>query len=92
MTQSQSSTRKPIRNLAIAAFALLALSCMLHVVAAQECQFFNNFTWAALQLVRPAVLAAWTSTPAHPCPASTLLQHLLQIVAANWPLPHVLAG
>jgi hypothetical protein len=30
--------------------------------------------------------------PVHPCQAANVLQHLLQIVASNWPLPQALVG
>ena len=92
MTYTQSRFRKPILQAAIACFALLVFSGIFHVIADQECRFLHNAIWASLQLLRPAVLAAMTSAPAHPCPASALLEHLLQIVAANWPLPQVLVG
>jgi hypothetical protein len=92
MANTQSWTRKPILQLAAAAFALIILSSMLRVIAAQECQLFHNVIWAAFQLLRPAILAAKTSVPADPCQASTLLQNLLQIVASNWPLPQVVVG
>jgi hypothetical protein len=92
MAHKQSRIRKPILQAAAAAFALIILSSMLRVIAAQECQLFHYVIWASLQLLRPAILAAKASLPAHACPASTLLQYLLQISASNWPLPHALVG
>jgi hypothetical protein len=92
MPLTQSQNRKRILQAAIAAAALLTLSCMLRIIAAQECHLLHNLIWAALQLSRPAILAVATSAPAHPCHASTLLQQLLEIVASNWPLPHTLLG
>jgi hypothetical protein len=87
-----SPIRKSIRQAATAAFALIVFSCILRVIAAQECQLFHYSIWVALQLLRPALLAAKTAVPAHPCQAASVLQHLLQIVAANWPLPQALVG
>jgi hypothetical protein len=88
----QNRIRKSILRAATAAFALIVFSCILRMIAAQECHFFHYSIWAALQLLRPAILAAKASVPAHPCQAATLLQHLLQIVASNWPLPLTLVG
>ena len=85
-------TSKSFLQLAVAALALALISGILRVIAVQEFQFFHSAIWAALQILRPAVLAATTYAPAHPCPASSLLQHLLQIVAFNWPLPHAIVG
>lgn len=92
MAQSQFFVRKPILQAATAAFALIILSCMLRVVAAQECELLHSVIWAALQLTRPAILAAKASISSHPCQASTVLQYLLQIVASNWPLPQGMVG
>jgi hypothetical protein len=86
MAQTQSFVRKPILQAAAAAFALVILSCMLHVIAEQECQLFHNVIWVSLQLLHPATLAAKTFVSSHPCEASTLLHQLLQIVASNCPL------
>jgi hypothetical protein len=92
MAHTQFWIRKAALQAATAAFALIVLSCILRVIAAQECQFLHYSIWAALQLLRPAILAARTSVPAHPCQAANLLQRLLQIVASNWPLPQALVG
>lgn len=91
MAQRQPWVRKPILRAAAAAFALIILSYMLRVIAAQQCQLFHSFIWVALQLSRPAILAAKTSA-SNPCHASTLLQYLLQIVASNWPPPQAMVG
>ena len=87
-----SAIPKSIRQAVAAAFALIVLSCILRMIAAQECQLFHYSMWAALQLLRPAILAAKTAVPAHPCQAASVLQRLLQIVATNWPLPQSLVG
>jgi hypothetical protein len=92
MANTKSRIRKSILQAATAAFALILLPSMLHVIAAHECRVFHNVLWAAFQLLRPAILAAKTSVPADPCQASTFLQYLLQIVASNWPLPQALVG
>jgi hypothetical protein len=92
MAQTQSLLRNPILQAAILAFALVILSCMLRVIAAQQCELLHSFIWAALQLARPAILAAKTSVTSHPCQASTVLQYVLQIVASNWPLPQAMLG
>jgi hypothetical protein len=77
-----SGNRKTIVSAAIAAFALASLFCMLHGVAVQECHLFRNVVWVALEVLRPAISAAWQSAPAHLYKGSNLLQHLLQIVAS----------
>jgi len=89
---THSRNRKPIVKVAIAGFLLATLFCMLRGVAAQECLLFHNVAWVALELVRPAVSAVCQSALAHFCERSTLLQHLLQIVACDWPLLWVTAG
>jgi hypothetical protein len=92
MAQRQSFIRKPILQAATGAFALITLSCMLHVIAEQECQLFYNIIWISLQLLDPAILAAKTFVSSHPCQASTLLHQLLQIVASHCPLPQAMLG
>jgi hypothetical protein len=92
MAQKQSFIRKPILQAVTAAFGLIILSCMLRVIAAQECQLLHSVIWAALQLLRPAIVAAKTFVSSDPCQASTVLHHLLQIVASNWPLPQTMVG
>jgi hypothetical protein len=89
---NHSRNRKPIVKVAIAGFLLATLFCMLRGVAAQECFLFHNVAWVALEVLRPAVSAGWQSAPAHLCERSALLQHLLQIVASDWPLLWVTAG
>ena len=89
---THSRNRQPIVKVAIAGFLLATLFCMLRGVAAQECFLFHNLAWVALEVVRPAISAAWQFAPAHLCERSTLLQHLLQIVASHWPLLGVIAG
>ncbi len=84
--------RKPIVEVAIAGFVLATLFCMLHGVAAEGCPLFHNVAWVALELLRPAISAAWQSAPEHLCQGSNLLQHLLQIVASIRPLLWVIAG
>jgi hypothetical protein len=89
---THSGNRKPIVNAAIAGFALAALSCILHGVAAESCRLFHSLGWAALEVLRPAISAAWQSAPAHLCEGSNLLQQLLQVVASVRPLLRVIAG
>jgi hypothetical protein len=78
--------------MAIVGFALATLFGMLHGVAAEGCPLFHNVAWVALELLRPAISAAWQSAPEHLCEGSNLLQHLLQIVASIRPLLWVIAG
>jgi hypothetical protein len=89
---THSRNQKPIVKVALAGFLLATLLCMLRGVAAQECFLFHSLAWVALEVVRPAVSAVWQSAPAHFCERSTLLHHLLEIVASNWPLLRVTAG
>jgi len=87
MTPStHSRNQKPIVKVAIVVFLLATLFCMLRGVTAQECFYFHNLAWVALEVARPAVSAVWQSAPAHLCERSTLLHHLLEIVTSNWPL------
>ena len=83
---THSRNQKPIAKVAIAGLLVATLFCMLRGVAVQECFLFHNLAWVALEVVRPAVSAVWQSAPAHLCERSTLLHHLLEIVASNWPL------
>ena len=92
MAQRQPLLRDRILQTATAAFALIILSCMLRVIATQQCELLHSFIWAALQLARPAILVAKASVTSHPCQASTVLQYVLQIVASNWPLPQAMLG
>ena len=92
MAQTRSFIRKPILQAAAASALVIVLSCMLHVIAEQECQLFHNVIWVSLQLLHPATLAAKTFVSSHPCQASTLLQQLLQIVASNCPLSQAVLG
>jgi hypothetical protein len=89
---THSRNQKPIVKVAIAGFLLATLFCMLRGVAAQECFLFHNLAWVALEVVRPAVSAVWESALANLCERSTLLHHLLEIVASDWPLLWVIAG
>ena len=92
MAQTQSFIRNRILQAVTAAFALIILSCMLHVIAEQECQLFHNVISVSLQLLHPVTLAARTFVSSHPCEASTLLHELLQIVASNCLLPAAMLG
>lgn len=69
MAQRQFFIRKPILQAATAAFALIILSCMMQLIAAQQCELLQSIIWAALQLARPAILAAKTSVAPHACQA-----------------------
>ena len=89
---THSRNQKPIVKVAIVGFLLATSFCMLRGVAAQECFLFHNLAWVAFEVVRPAVSAVWQSAPAHLCERSTLLQHLLEIVASDWALLWVTAG
>jgi hypothetical protein len=91
-TYTYSRNSKPIVQAALAGLVLAILFCMLHGVAVQDCCLFRNLAWAAIEILRPAISAAWQSTPAHLCEDSRILQHLLQIGASIWPLLCVIAG
>jgi hypothetical protein len=81
-----SRNKKPIVQVAIAGFVLAALFVVLQTEAVQACRLFHIMAWVAVKALRPAILAVWQSAPAHLCVASSLLQHLLQIVASFKPL------
>jgi hypothetical protein len=80
---SRSHNRKV--ELVFLAFALAAPSCTLYVMA-QGCDLLHGIGWVALELARPVISAALRCVPAHLCGCSGFAQHLLQIVASDWPL------
>jgi hypothetical protein len=84
--------RNSAAKVAIAGFALATLVLTLHVAAIQECHLFHSVAWLAFQVLRPAILATSQSAPTHLCDASSLLRHLLQMVASVRPLLWVIAG
>ena len=91
MTYTDSRNSKPIIDVAIAGPVLATLSCKLDVMA-QACSLLGKAAWAALDVLRPLILAAWQSLPACLCQDSRFLQHVLQIVACTRPLLCILAG
>ena len=91
MTYTDSQNCKPIIDVAIAGPVLATLSCKLDVTA-QGCSLLEKAVWVALEVLRPAILAAWQSVPECLCQDSRFLQHVLQIVACIRPLLCVLAG
>jgi hypothetical protein len=91
MTYTDSRNCKPIIDVAIAGPVLATLSYKLDMTA-QGCSLLGKAAWAALDVLRPLILAAWQSLPAFPCEDSSFLRHVLQIVASIWPLLCVLAG
>ena len=84
--------RKRIVGAAIAAYVLAVLSLGLHEISTDGCHLFQNLAWVAFLVLRPAVSALWQSAPLHLCEASSLLQHLLQIVASIRPPLCLMAG
>ena len=82
-------SRNPIQ-LAVIGSILATVSCTLYVMT-QSCALLHAFGWAAFELARPVISAVLQTVSAHLCGAS-LSQHVLQMVAANWPLLSVLAG
>ena len=91
MTYTNSRSGKPIIDVAIAGPVLATLSYKLDMTA-QGCSLLGKAAWAALDVLRPLILAAWQSLPACLCEDSRFLQHVLQLVARIWPLLCVLAG
>ncbi len=87
-----SRSRKPIAKAAIAGFVFAPLFCILHGVTTEGCHLFHNMAWVALEVLGPAISAAWRSVPTHLCDASKFLQLLLQIVTSIRPLLCVIAG
>jgi hypothetical protein len=81
-----------VAKAAIAGFALATLFSMLDGVEVQECRLFHNMAWVALEVLRPAISAAWQSAPGHLCEGSNVLRHLLRIVASIRPILWVMAG
>ena len=61
-------------------------------VPVEGCRLFYNLAWPALRILRPAIVAVWQSLTTYLCGDSTLLGHLLQIVASIWPLSGIIAG
>lgn len=75
----------------IAGFALATLFFVVNVPV-EGCRLFYNLAWPVFRILRPAVVAVWQSVPTYLCGDSTLLGHLLQIVASIWPLSGIFAG
>jgi hypothetical protein len=82
---------KPIVEVAIVGLVLATMFYNLDA-ATQRCSLLDKAVWVALEVSCPLILAAWQSVPTHLCPAASLLQHLLQIVASIRPLLCVMAG
>jgi hypothetical protein len=66
MTYTNSRNSKPIIDVAIAGPVLATLSYKLDMTA-QGCSLLGKAAWAALDVLRPLILAAWQSLPAFPC-------------------------
>jgi hypothetical protein len=60
--------------------------------AAQGCSLVDRTAWVALDVFRPAILACWRAISTYLCEDSTVLQHLLQMVASIWQLLCIVAG
>lgn len=86
MKPNTQTPSKPIREVAIAGFALATLFWTLHVVQASGCRLLHHVAWVAFLVLRPAISAAWQLAPVHFCDTSGLLQHVLQIVVTIRPL------
>jgi hypothetical protein len=87
-----SRNRKSIVNAAIAGSLLATWFWMLHGLAPQGCHFFHNVVWVAVEALRPVISAVWQSAQPHFCEGSSLLEHLLQVVASVRPLLWIIAG
>jgi hypothetical protein len=57
----------------------------------QSCSLFHAFGWAAFELARPVISAVLQTASAQLCGGSAASQHVLQMVASDWPLLSVLA-
>jgi ABC-type transport system involved in cytochrome c biogenesis permease subunit len=86
-----SRKRKRTVEVAIVGFVFATMFYNLDA-AAQRCSLLDKAAWVALEVSCPLILAAWQSVPSHLCPASSLLQHVLQIVASIRPLLCVMVG
>jgi hypothetical protein len=73
-------------------FVLATLSYHLDGAAAQGCSLVDRAAWVALDVFRPAILACWRAISTYLCEDSTVLQHLLQMVASIWQLLCIVAG
>ena len=73
-------------------FVLATLSYKLDGAAAHGCSLVDRAAWVALDVLRPAILAGWRAISTYLCEDSTVLQHLLQIVASIWQLLCIVAG
>ena len=84
---------KPIVGVAIATFGLPTLFCKLGGAAALGCNLLGKTAWVTLTLLRSVILLGdWQAVSAYLWEDSTLLQHLLQIMAPIWPLLCFMAG
>lgn len=75
----------------IAGFALAILRCQVDTTT-EGWGLFYNLAWAALEVLRPALLAVWHHLPTCFCDDSTYLQRLPQVVSSIWPLTGIMAG
>ncbi len=86
-----SRSRKPILEVASVAFVFATLY-YIYAMPEQGCSLLHTIGWVALEILRPVVLAVWQSAPAHPCAASSVLQHVAQFLASVCPLLRVIAS
>jgi hypothetical protein len=80
-----------IVEVAAVLFVLATLSYKLDG-AGQGCSLVDRTAWVALDVLRPAILACWRAISTYLCEDSTVLQHLLQMVASIWQLLCIVAG
>ena len=89
-TPNTTTRSRNLFQLAVAGSLLAALSCTLYLMT-QSCGFVHAFGWVAFELARPVISAVLQFASAHLCGPS-VSQHVLQMVASDWPLFSALAS
>jgi hypothetical protein len=91
--RTQSQNGKTILRVVIAGLVFATLFCKLDGVTARACEVLGKTAWAALEILRLAVIIArWHAVAAYLYENSQFAQHLLQIGASVWPWLSVIAG
>ena len=90
---TQSQNGKTILTVVIAGLVFATLFCKLDGPTTPSCELLGKAIWAALEVLRMAVIfARLHAIAAYLYDNSRLAQHLLQIGASIWPWLSVIAG
>lgn len=90
---TESQNGKAILIATMAGLVFVTLFCKLDGAAAQGCHLLGDAAWAALEVLRLAVmLTRWNALAAYLYENSRFVEHLLQIGASLWPWLCAMAG